>query len=191
MYSEAVIERERRFLIDVASPALALVLDGVAGVEITQQYLVASPEAAVRIRTERSDRGERHTLTIKLPVTADATSALGDVAPGAERVEVECEMSSAQVESLRARSVGRVLHKTRVRVPLEGDLVAEVDLFADDWQGLGMVEVEFVTREAMSVFRAPEWFGEEVTADARFTNASLASMTHGERVEILHLIRHA
>lgn len=184
-----MIERERRFLVDVASPALAQVLDAVAGVEITQGYLVATPQAAVRIRTEKSDQGERHTLTVKLPTETDVDSFSSEAAAGTERVEVECELSSAQVESLRVGCAGRVLRKTRVRVPLEGDLVAEVDLFADDWDGLGMVEVEFPSRAALSAFRAPEWFGRDVTADGRFTNASLASTAPADRANILDLAR--
>jgi adenylate cyclase len=41
---------------------------------------------------------------------------------------------------------------------------------------LTLVEVEFASLEAAGSFTAPDWFGTEVTADARFKNKALAMM---------------
>ena len=68
---------------------------------------------------------------------------------------------------------GRRVVKTRHEVPL-GDLVAEVDVYAGDLDGLLTAEVEFPDEAAARAFVAPEWLGRDVTDDTRYGNRVLA-----------------
>lgn len=85
---------------------------------------------------------------------------------------------------------GRRIKKTRYIVPMIGclllgeviDLIAEVDVFESlpeggaSLEGLVMVEVEVPSPEHLADLRAnkPDWFGDDVTEDPRYSNVSLA-----------------
>jgi adenylate cyclase len=64
-----------------------------------------------------------------------------------------------------------VLEKRRYRVPL-GALTAEVDVFAGDLAPLVLIEIELSDED--HPFERPDWLGDEVSADGRYTNAALA-----------------
>jgi adenylate cyclase len=68
----------------------------------------------------------------------------------------------------------RRLRKDRHRVPLDGGLTAEVDLYRGRLEGFRVVEVEFDEDHDPDAFEPPDWFGREVTDDNRYTNSSLA-----------------
>ncbi len=69
---------------------------------------------------------------------------------------------------------GRRIEKTRYVIPAEG-LSIELDVFSGGLTGLFVAEVEFASETAADAFEPPEWFGAEVTDDARFKNQRLAS----------------
>ena len=52
------------------------------------------------------------------------------------------------------------------------ELAHEIDVFEGDNEGLVIAEVELHSEDEL--FDRPEWLGEEVTYDARYTNSSLA-----------------
>ena len=69
-----------------------------------------------------------------------------------------------------------IITKKRYLIPLEGtDLTAELDIFEGSLAPLVIVEVEFPDDESSDSFVKPEWFGEEVTHDPAYRNASLAT----------------
>ena len=58
--------------------------------------------------------------------------------------------------------------------PAGGELVAEIDVFGGALDGLVLVEVEFDDLPAAERFAPPDWFGRELTDDARWSGAALA-----------------
>lgn len=50
-----------------------------------------------------------------------------------------------------------------------------LDCFKNELAGLWTLEVEFDTLEDCDKFVAPEWFGQEVTEDFKYTNLTLAT----------------
>ena len=66
------------------------------------------------------------------------------------------------------------MRKRRHSIPLDGGLIAELDVYRDALQGLEVVEVEFPSEPDADAFTAPAWFGAEVTGDERFSNRELA-----------------
>jgi CYTH domain-containing protein len=128
-----------------------------AGTAIEQGYLAVDEEAEVRLRRA----GDRRRLTAKR-------------GHGESRQEVEVELASDPFDDLWPLTAGRRLRKTRYRVPLGGDLVAEVDRYEGELAGLVVAEVEFRSEEAAHGFRPPPWLGREVTGDPAYANQNLA-----------------
>jgi adenylate cyclase len=149
------IEIERKFVLHTV-PSKDFLGDGVA---LRQGYVAEEGEVSVRIRITPTQA----LLTVKAGV-------------GLTRTEVEVEISSEQANALWPHTSTRRIAKTRHRVRLDGQqqLVAEVDVYADELDGLYTVEVEFPSEEQAAEFVPPQWFGVEVTGNRAWTNAALA-----------------
>lgn len=144
-------EIERRFLVDVVPEPLP------RPVRIVQGYLTTAP-AAVRVRSADGT----YTLTIKS-------------GSGLRRTEIERTLTAAEFDALWEVATDLRIEKRRHHVELDGGHVAELDLFDGDLAGRRLVEVEFGDEETAGAFAPPPWFGREVTTDARYTNAALAT----------------
>lgn len=92
---------------------------------------------------------------------------------GLVREERESRISEAEFESLWPQSEGRRLEKDRYSIP-HGEFSIEIDVYRGGLTGLVVAEVEFPSLRASGQFEAPEWFGLEVTDDARYKNKNLA-----------------
>ena len=124
--------------------------------EIKQVYLSVIEKMAIRVRID----GLQASLAIKSKIS--------------DRVNKEYEYSIPIDE---ARSLMRlddnllVIRKTRYIVEYEGR-AWEVDEFHDKNDGLIVAEIELDSEN--EIFKMPPWIGEEVTADYRYLNSSLA-----------------
>jgi CYTH domain-containing protein len=148
------VEVERKFV--AANPRPADQLG--RGVRMRQGYLAEDGDVTLRVRI--SDAGSW--LTVK-------------AGSGLARTEVEVTIDDEAAEELWPHTNGRQLEKTRYRVELpESGLVAEVDLFEGELDGLCLVEVEFDSVDAANGFDPPQWFGREVTGQPGWSNADLA-----------------
>ena len=146
------MEIERKFLLRGEIPAGPFESSW-----IRQGYVAIAPDGGeVRVR----DREGACFLTVKHGT-------------GVVREEHETQISAELFEALWLLTDGRRVEKRRWLVPL-GSLVAEVDVFGSALEGLAVVEVEFPSLEAAQAFVPPDWFGDEVSADKRFKNQSLA-----------------
>ena len=150
------MEIERKYLV----AALPADLDCYPHVEIEQGYLCTSP--TLRIRR----MGDAYILTVKQNLRL-ASSAI-------HNREEEFPLSADRYAHLRAKCDGNLVHKTRYRVPLDGGLTAELDIFHGAHAGLLLVEVEFPTLAAADAFIPPAWFGPDVSQDPRYRNSHLA-----------------
>ena len=126
--------------------------------EIAQGYLV-SLEDGLQVRLRKS--GERYTLTFKR-------------GSGRVREEREVELSAEQFDALWPATEGKRLVKTRYEIPF-GDRVVEIDVYHDRHEGLIVAEVEFDEEETARSFQPPDWLGDDVTGDPRYSNQLLAS----------------
>lgn len=155
-------ELERKFLLDGGLSAVPAHVERLTSAELRQGYLAIDGDVSVRVR-EAGDC----TLTVKWRTASDA--------PG-ERGELEWTISPQRFESAWPATAGRRIVKTRHRLGLDGHTV-ELDEFHDRLDGLAVAEVEFDSVDGLRSFVPPPWFGDEVTDDRRYTNASLA--VHG------------
>ena len=163
------MEIERKFLVGT----VPFDLSQFPHTEIEQGYICTSP--TLRIRS----MGDAYILTVKelaLPRT-------GSDAPIVNREE-EFSLSRETFQKLKGKCEGRFVSKTRYRIPLRQvmndglycGLVAELDVFHGIHEPLRLVEVEFADIESANAFVPPDWFGEDVSHDPRYRNASLSKL---------------
>lgn len=82
-------------------------------------------------------------------------------------------VTTSEYELLR-NLPSRQIVKNRYRVRLEEGLRVAIDVFEGPLTGLVIVEGEFDSDASLSSFKAPAWFGKEVTGDRRYTGGWLA-----------------
>lgn len=149
-------------------------------VEIERKFLVRSLPAAevlgVADHLRQGYLAEDGGVSLRLRVTASAATLTVKAGSGLERTEVETVIDAEEADALWPHTVGRRVEKWRHRVTLEGGdaIVAEVDRYGGDLEGLYTVEVEFSDTDRAASFSPPAWFGPELTGDERWSNAALA-----------------
>ena len=147
-------EIERKFLVPEPPPELRRW----PSTRIEQGYLAVGADGT-EVRVRRRDG--KATLTVK-------------GGRGRSRAEEEIDIDVERFERLWPLTDGRRLEKARYVIPGAGGLELEVDVYAGALAGLTVAEVEFAGEEEASAFEPPDWFGREVTDDARFKNQRLA-----------------
>lgn len=146
------IEIERRFFV-----AGAEWLDAVeSSAWVRQAYLATGPASSVRVRLQDDICAW---LTIK--------SAASEMT----RAEFEYPIPIDDAKELLELRTGAIIEKRRHIVVVKGARW-EVDVFSGDFAPLVIAEIELETKD--QIFSRPNWLGEEITGDARFSNASLA-----------------
>lgn len=90
--------------------------------------------------------------------------------------EVEVPLNEEGYLHLRKKADNQIIAKRRYLVPIEGGYTAELDIFEEQLKGLMLVEVEFPDEESANQFQAPEWFGEDVSLDSKYTNGYLSTL---------------
>ena len=130
-----------------------------AGIGIScRQWYIASNAKGVTVRVRLM--GSRGTITLKGPTR------------GISRAEMEYDIPAADAEFMLADfCTGGIVEKVRYEVVYEGRLW-EIDEFSGANQGLTVAEIELEKED--QPFSRPDWLGEEVSFDNRYTNASLS-----------------
>ena len=145
------IEIERKFLVKEIPDKL----DTFERIDMTQGYLNTNP--VVRIRKENDD----YVLTYK------GSGLLS-------RSEYNLPLNEESFEHLLKKCDGIIISKSRYKIPLKNNLIAELDIFKGDLDSLKLVEVEFNSIEEADNFTPPEWFGKDVTTDGRYHNSYIS-----------------
>ena len=135
-------------------------LENIEPLELTQTYLQAKEGEEVRVRAINNST---FVMTVKKPTNSANV-----------REEVEGEISKEEYETYLKLQIGRQIKKKRYKIPDDNGLIYELDIYQGDLDGLMVVEVEFPTEEMANSFVKPDWFGNEVTSDKSYKNASLA-----------------
>lgn len=146
------VEIERKFLI--CSDAWRK--DVVSAVSMMQGYLCEGG-TTVRVRIE----GDKAFLTIK-------GKAVGIVRPEYQ-YPLPLEDARQMLDSL---CVGSIVNKTRYCVPAANGLMWEIDEYHGENAPLFTAEIELP--DAETVFDVPQWLGEDVSLDRRYSNRALS-----------------
>ena len=144
------MEIERKFLIS----KLPENLSDYPFHQIEQGYLTTNP--VVRIRRQDDD----YILTYK---------GNGMMA----REEYNLPLTAEAYAHLREKADGKLITKRRYLIPF-GKYTIELDLFSSPKPDLMLAEVEFSSEEEALAFKAPDWFGEDVTSSSEYHNSTLS-----------------
>lgn len=156
-----MLEIEKTFLVKKIPDDLS----AFSSCQIKQGYISSSPPS-LRIRK----KGDKFELTKKTPLTEGDYSAFE---------EVNIYLTEYEFNKLWPLTE-KSLEKIRYKIPLDDNLIAELDIFKADLTGAAFVEVEFSSKEQMDSFQAPEWFGKDITNEIFSANAFLAGKTFSE-----------
>ena len=126
--------------------------------QIEQGYLALAADG-VQVRLRKA--GESLSLTYKRN-QEDA------------REEREITLTPEQFAILWPATAERRLSKTRYDIPLS-HLVIEIDVYHGRHEGLIVAEVEFADKAEARAFQPPDWLGDDVSHDPRYSNQLLAS----------------
>lgn len=154
MTAERHREIERKFLVRKLPDDLT----AFPSAELSQGYLV-SLDDGLQVRLRK--KNDQYSLTYK--------SGLGNV-----REEREVALTAEQFATLWPATEGKRLSKTRYEIPC-GDRVVEIDIYSGQHDGLVVAEVEFDDEASAINFDPPDWLGDDVTGDPRYSNQLLAS----------------
>ena len=149
------MEIEKKYLVKYLPPDL----DKYESVEIEQAYLCQNP--TLRIRR----KGTKYIFTYKKRI--DKSNKLNV----AEEIESELDFDSYM--HLFKKADGIPIHKTRYVIPYDGYNI-ELDVFHGKREGFYLAEVEFLSVEDSYDFNPPDWFGDDVSGDIRYTNSYMA-----------------
>lgn len=125
------------------------------GRRMTQGYLSRDPDRTVRVRIA----GAEAFMTVKSRRT------------GISRTEIEFPIALEHARELMALCHQPVIDKTRHEVRHDG-MLWEVDVFHGANDGLIVAEIELPAED--TPFTLPDWIGEEVSDDPRYTNSRLS-----------------
>jgi len=156
------MEIERKYLIKYMPSEI----ENARKLEIEQGYLSRKP--VVRVRKSNDD----YILTFKQKSKqsgVDGNPLINE--------EYEFSLSREAYEHLKEKADDHIISKTRYVIRLDNGLKAELDVFHGPLEGLRFVEVEFPDVEASESFTPPDWFGEDVSADKRYSNGHLSELT--------------
>ncbi len=125
---------------------------------IRQGYLLISDQTTIRVRYTETNG----TMTIK------------GKQHGISRDEYEYEIPLDEAKEIFENHCPKSLSKNRYKIPV-GSVMWEVDEYVNNLSGLIIAEVE-LANEDQKIDILPEWIGEEVTMDVKFSNAFLAGI---------------
>ena len=151
------MEIEKKFLIKALPPDIV----SYPHVEIQQAYINAH-NPTLRVRK----RGDEYIFTYKNRVEDKPSDmCVCD--------EVECPLDKDTYEKLLGKAEGIIISKDRYMIPYEGHTI-ELDVFHGDYEGVVLAEVEFDSIDECKEFSKPDWFGDDVSDDVRYSNSYMA-----------------
>jgi len=145
-----MIEIERKFLV-----VAEVWPEGQAKVVMRQAYLAKQDNTVCRVR----QKNDLYYLSIK--------TRINDVSSYDYEYLIPASDGEVMLNKICTRAA---VSKTRHKVTIAGKLW-EIDEFHGENEGLVVAEIELSSIE--EEFERPDWLGQEVTEDRRYTNAAL------------------
>lgn len=150
------MEIERKFLVN--EKIYDIDLNQYEKEEISQFYLFRNPEFRVR------KCNDKYYATYKSHGTLI-------------REEKEVRVNRSFFNNYKMLANGKVIEKTRYKIPTNDGLVIEVDFYHSYLEGLKVAEIEFKDINQAEKFKEfPNYFDKEITNDLRYKNKNLSKV---------------
>lgn len=156
-----MLEIEKTYLVKT----IPINLNQYKSYKIKQGYISPTP-GPLRIR----QKGDKFELTKKFPIKKNDYSIYE---------EINIYLSEYEFNKFWPL-VEKSLEKTRYLIPLDNNLIAELDVYQGILKGLSIVEVEFKSKKEMNSFKPPKWFGKDITQEEFSSNFFLAGKNFSE-----------
>ena len=155
------VEIEKKYLVDLKNVPQKNYLCK----KITQGYIYNDDITEIRIRKVESEDLIKYYYTVKIN-NIDMI----------QRNEIEFEINQEQFQFLLSKILinTHLIKKDRYLIPIENNLIAELDIYYNELDDLATVEVEFPNLDMAINFEAPSWFGIEITNNKSYKNKNLA-----------------
>ncbi len=92
-----------------------------------------------------------------------------------ECIEHNIQLPENIYQELLNAKEGRIIIKTRYKIPLQNGLNVDLDLFHGFFEGVCIAEIEYKSVEQANDYRVPEWLGEELTNSEKLANSYMAT----------------
>lgn len=141
--------------------------------DIEQAFIYKDNNTHIRIRkvTNRKEQTIQYIYTVK---TKGDIQYNNDFSIG-KKYEIENFISKEEYENLLKRKISNIINKTRINVPIENNLIVEIDIYYDYLEGFLTAEIEFPNEEIAKNFNKPDWLGEEI-GYKELSNGKLSQM---------------
>ena len=155
------VEIEKKYLVDLKNVPQKNYLCK----KITQGYIYNDDITEIRIRKVESEDLTKYYYTVKIN-NIDMI----------QRNEIEFEINQEQFQFLLSKILinTHLIKNDRYLIPIENNLIAELDIYYNELDDLATVEVEFPNLDMAINFEAPSWFGIEITNNKSYKNKNLA-----------------
>lgn len=161
------LEIERKFLV---SPSLNLKnLTILQHKRIMQAYIYNDKYTEIRVRSIVTNNESKYYYTVKISGDSSLTRMENEF-------EISKEIFTSLIEKIMPET--RLIIKDRYNIKLQNNIIAELDCFCGELEGLQMVEVEFLSEIEALNFEKPDWFLEDVTSDKKYKNKNLAKTSN-------------
>ena len=143
--------------------------------EIERKYLLDQlPENLTSYPCKKIEQGYLSTEPVVRIRKQDDTYYLTYKSKGLMvREEYNLPLTAEAYAHLREKADGRLITKRRYLIPF-GKYTIELDIFSSPRPDLMLAEVEFSSEEEALAFKAPDWFGEDVTSSSEYHNSTLS-----------------
>lgn len=143
--------------------------------KILQTYLYNDEFSAIRTRKISDiDNNGKYIYTVKTK---------GDIKNKNSVYEIEKEITEEEYEQINNQCINTI-EKYRIKIPIDNNMVAELDVYYGKLEGLITVEVEFPDENKLLNFIRPDWFGIELNKKY-FSNANLSRITKEDFVNLV------
>lgn len=145
------------------------------GMEIERKFLVRKlPEDLPDYPCHRIEQAYLNTKPVVRIRREDDTYYLTYKGDGAiAREEYNLPLNEAAYRHMLPKADGNIITKKRYLIP-DGNRTIELDIFDAPLAPLIIAEVEFPDMDAAQSYTPPNWLGEDVTGDFRYSNSYLS-----------------
>lgn len=144
--------------------------------KISQNYIYHDEFSAIRVRSILNIKSKKleYIYTVKTK---------GNIKDNNSVYEIESNITEEEYKNIQ-KVANNIIEKYRIKIQLDNNLIAELDLYYGKLEGLITVEVEFSNEGQINKFNKPIWFAEELDKKL-FSNAHLSKMSREDFLNII------
>ena len=145
---------------------------------IEQCFVYSDGLSIIRLRKIKNliNNKVEYVYTVKIKVDDKYENKNSSIA---QKYEIEYNISEEKYLEILNNKIYNSINKTRLVIPIDNDLKAEIDIYYEYLEGLITIEVEFPNREIAEKFEKPDWFGDEL-GFKMWSNRKLSMMSKKE-----------